>query len=102
MYSIRIKILIILIMLNALMKLFLILFFSFDSILNTHLDVLLNIPQYYNWKNVSPECIHSLMHQGLCDSSGPIVAASILSDRLCISTYGAKNIEISPLSTYTP
>lgn len=59
-------------------------------------DEIITLPEELDWSNISPECIHELFNQGLCDSSSQIVAASVLSDRLCIKSNKTLNLNFSP------
>jgi hypothetical protein len=52
------------------------------------------IPDHYDFRIAHKECAGEVMNQGYCSSGYAIVAASVLSDRLCL--VNRKRVSISP------
>jgi len=52
------------------------------------------IPDHYNFRTTRRECTGEVMSQGYCSSAYAIVAASVLSDRLCLVNH--KRVALSP------
>ncbi len=59
-----------------------------------------DIPSFFDLTIRYPNCINNLLDQGICQASSFIVAASLLSDRLCIKTNGKTNLNFSPKCNY--
>ena len=60
------------------------------------LDAFMDVPTSFNASEEWPDCIHALRDQGNCSAGWALAAASVFSDRICISTNGAVNEEVSP------
>ena len=56
----------------------------------------LEVPTSFNASEQWPDCIHPMRDQGNCSAGWALAAASAFSDRMCISSNGAVNEELSP------
>jgi cathepsin B len=56
-----------------------------------------HLPDSFDWRKASPDCIHSIRDQGRCGGCWAEAATEVLSDRFCIQTNGTTNVVLSPL-----
>jgi cathepsin B len=65
----------------------------FLSVTGTETD---DLPESFDWREASPECVHAVRDQGHCGSCWAHGASEVLSDRFCIATQGKVNVTFSP------
>lgn len=56
----------------------------------------ISLPDSFDWRDQSKECIHPVRDQGKCGSCWAHAASEVLSDRFCIHSKGAINTTFSP------
>lgn len=54
------------------------------------------LPESFDWREKSPECIHPVRNQGRCGSCWAHSASEVVSDRFCIASKGKVNVTFSP------
>jgi cathepsin B len=54
------------------------------------------LPDDYDWRSQSPNCVHPIRDQAQCGSCWAFGATEALSDRFCIASNGAVDVVLSP------
>lgn len=55
-----------------------------------------DLPESFDWREKSPECIHPVRNQGHCGSCWAHSASEVVSDRFCIASGNKINVTLSP------
>ena len=56
----------------------------------------IQLPEGFDWREKSPECIHPVRDQGHCGSCWAHSSSEVVSDRFCIHSQGKINTTFSP------